>query len=370
MTTRPPNYPSSNSFLDDDDDHEYLSPEKVDNIRMVVHENNKHVLESAMTRNVLILGKSRSGKSTMIGVLKDPTYAAEQLSLFANKEGPQFQAFSLRDIEDETLRYNLNIIDTPGLQEQGQMGNEEKRNDEAILKSIMFCLKNEVTKIHMLVVCVSAFQGVSNSDAEAFEAYIKQFYHENIPIVLCISRAESKTESEKQKLAEEFKSHAFFGQLLKKDNVCVQFMGCVDENTAYHAFSEKELQRLYRNVYKMRNTMLQSIFEAKESVSMLELPGSEDQRKNASLLVDEQLVRLSQLQECKDFDLQSTKVLARDVMKGMDALREADVQILFAKDEDVISKLRLVLKMHSEVSSRMPPRMKELFLQGRVSEIQ
>jgi GTPase SAR1 family protein len=345
-----------------------LNPQEVDTIRKVVHDNNKHVLESASTRNVLILGKSRSGKSTMIGVLKDPTFAAEELSLFANKMDPQFQSFSLRDVTDEKTRYNLNVIDTPGLQEQGAEG-EVMRNDESILKSIRFCLRNEITKIHMLVICVSAFQGVSNSDAEAFEAYIKEFFHEKIPIVLCISRAESKTESEKQKLAEEFKAHSYFGSLLKHPNVSVQFMGCVDENTAHHAYSEKELQRLYRNVYKMRQMMLQAIFDSKDFVSMVELPGTENQAKKAALLVDEQLNRLNQLQECKDFDLQSTKVLVREVVKGMKSLRDADVDILFAKDEEVVRKLRQVLRLHNDIASRMPPRMKELF-SGRLSEFQ
>jgi GTPase SAR1 family protein len=369
MSTHPvPKYPVVNSFLDEEDEQHCLNAQEVDEIRKVVHNNNKHVLESASTRNVLILGKSRSGKSTMIGVLKDPTFAAEELSLFANKMEAQFQAFSLRDVQDEKTRYNLNVIDTPGLEEQGKE-NEAVRSDESILKSIQFCLRNEITKIHMLVICVSAFQGVSNSDCAVFEAYIKEFFHEKIPIVICISRAESKTESEKQKLAEEFKSHSFFGPLLKNPNVSVQFMGCVDESTAHHASSEKDLQRLYRNVYKMRLTMLQAIFDSKDFVSMVELPGAENQAKKTALLVDEQLSLLSQLQECKDFDLQSSKVLARDVMKGMETLRNAEVQVLFAKDENVLRKLKLVLKMYTEVSTRMPPRMKELFVMGRDLEI-
>jgi hypothetical protein len=242
------------------------------------------------------------------------------------------------------------------------------RSDESILKSIQFCLRNEITKIHMLVICVSAFQGVSNSDCAVFEAYIKEFFHEKIPIVLCISRAEAKSEGEKQKLAEDFKSHSYFGPLLKNPNVSVQFMGCVDDNTAHHASSPKELERLYRNVYKMRKTMLQAIFDSQHFVSMVELPGAENQAKKSAVLVDEQLNLLSQLQECKDFDLQSSKVLARDVMKGMAALREADVHILFAKDEDVLRKLKTVLKMYNEVGNRMPPRMKELFVMGKVLE--
>jgi septin family protein len=146
------------NFLVDLDHHqdEYLSPQEIAEIKNIVRDNNRQVVEGASTRNVLILGRSRSGKSTIVGVLKDPTFGAENLSIFASKSGPTLLSFSMKNIDDEKGSvYALNIIDTPGLQEQS-MENESVRNDESILQSVMFCLMNtKLSKKFFMTIRVS-----------------------------------------------------------------------------------------------------------------------------------------------------------------------------------------------------------------------
>lgn len=66
-------------------DDQTLEDEKVWRVQTEVRRNNQYTLQLAQVRNVLVVGRTRSGKSTVVGVLKDPVYEAEMLSLFPIK---------------------------------------------------------------------------------------------------------------------------------------------------------------------------------------------------------------------------------------------------------------------------------------------
>jgi len=304
-------------------------------------------------------------KSTAVGVLKDPTHEAETLSIFAENSGPRFQSFSLSDTNDKSVNYILNIIDTPGLHEEAHAG-EVERTDESILHSIAFCLKNEITKIHMLMICVSAFQGLAKEEVTVFTQYIDAFYHEAVPIVICVTRAEAKTDKEKAKMIEDFNQHKFFGPLLQKGNVSVEFMGCVDESTLAQATDEEHLKKLYKQVYKMRTFLLNNVFKATVPIPLVELPASQEPSRLARAELDDQIKRLQTLDECKDFQMQGSKTIVREIMKSNTKLRDMDVISLLGKDESTLVKIKAIKMMMSDIAKRMPENMGTLFTQGRI----
>jgi predicted GTPase len=114
---------------------------------------NEIKLKESNIRNVLFVGRSRSGKSTAYGVLKNLTYVPDDLDIFMGTKEPEIKSFTVEISKDEEdylkfleqtkkgnavvtedikpddfgkyyINYNINIIDTPGLFEQREKEEE------------------------------------------------------------------------------------------------------------------------------------------------------------------------------------------------------------------------------------------------------
>jgi len=186
-----------NFFNLDDDKEEKIDEEKIKELFMSIRKKNKYPMEETQTRNVLIVGRTRSGKSTAVGVLKDPCYEPKGMSIFSDTVNPKFQSFSL-DNKNKSIKYTINIIDTPGLKEVKKIG-EDARSDQVILNTINYCLKNEIAKINTLLIFISFELGVAQEDLESFQIFIEKFYSKEIRIGLCITRTENKSDEWKKK---------------------------------------------------------------------------------------------------------------------------------------------------------------------------
>ena len=180
-----------------------------------------------------MVGRSRSGKSTACGVFKvkkkkkkkkkfnffnrtiffltifffffffkkDPCYETKEMSIFSDTVHPDFSSFSL-DRSDENnaipLKYTFNIIDTPGLKEVKPNG-ITPRDDEKILETIKYCLRNEITKINVLLIFVSFDIGMNTEDVVTIKTFFDKFDNGEIKICIVITRAEDKTKTLERK---------------------------------------------------------------------------------------------------------------------------------------------------------------------------
>ncbi len=79
--------------------------------------------------NILVVGRSQSGKSTLVQTLLNPRQAVQGRGYAATKD-PQCYSMAFHDKEEDKY-YTMKIIDTPGLEERGL--NRESRGDEEIL---------------------------------------------------------------------------------------------------------------------------------------------------------------------------------------------------------------------------------------------
>jgi len=152
-----------------------------DDIKALLYEirsGNPYSLEETQTRNILIVGRTRSGKSTAVGILKDPCHEPKEMSIFSDTVDPKYQSFALDD-KVKNIKYTINVIDTPGLKEVKQIG-VDARNDSVILNTINYCLKNEITKINLLLIFISFELGVTNDDLDSFQTFLEKFEHDNI----------------------------------------------------------------------------------------------------------------------------------------------------------------------------------------------
>jgi len=264
---------TNKSFFEEEEDEvrKFSIPEsEIAKLKKDIRERNEFSLEETKTRNVLIVGRTRSGKSTAVGVLKDPCHEPKAMSIFSDTVDPKFQSFSL-DNKQASTKYTLNIIDTPGLKEVKEVG-VEARSDLAIMNTINYCLKNEITKINVLLIFISFELGITSDDLGAFQSFIEKFGHDNIKIGICVTRSEDKDRKWQMDIEGQLNKHAYFREVLKRPNICLCFIGCVDPQKATILSNVDDLKKIYVRVYNLRKKVLEIVFSAESQVSLLELP--------------------------------------------------------------------------------------------------
>lgn len=278
-----------------------LPADEVARLHNKVRNGNKYSLEETKTRNILMVGRTRSGKSTAVGVLKDPCFEPKEMSIFSDTVDPKFQSFSLDDTT-KAVKYTVNVIDTPGLKEVRKMG-EDARSDEVILNTINYCLKNEITKINILLIFISFELGVTQDDLNSFQTYLEKFGHDDIKIGICITRAEDKNQAWQEGIVSQLHQHAYFSSILKKENIKVCFIGCVDTVKNQTTTSIEDLQNLYVKVYRLREVLLKMIFDSDKQVLLVDLPIASGIKSSMQDLFNQQDELLNYLEGVTDYAL-------------------------------------------------------------------
>jgi len=280
---------------------QYSIPEaEIGKLKKEVRDRNGFSLEETKTRNVLIVGRTRSGKSTAVGVLKDPCHSPKSMSIFSDTVEPKFQSFSL-DNKESSTKYTLNIIDTPGLKEVKEVG-VEARSDLAIMNTINYCLTNEITKINVLLIFISFELGITSDDLSAFQSFIEKFGHDNIKIGICVTRSEDKDKQWQTDIEEQLKKHVYFREVLKRPNICLCFIECVDPQKATILSNVDDLKKIYVRVYNLRKKVLEIVFDADKQVSLLELPIAKAAADNLQAVFESQSGILAFLENNSDMN--------------------------------------------------------------------
>jgi len=105
------------------------------------------VVGSTKCINVLLVGRSQTGKSTIVETLRNPQKGTSSTG-FSDTKDPACNHLILADNSNK-MTYQLNIIDTPGLKEVRQK--ERSRTDEELLRLASKCLEENITSLN--VVC-------------------------------------------------------------------------------------------------------------------------------------------------------------------------------------------------------------------------
>ncbi|CAF1189425.1 unnamed protein product [Adineta ricciae] len=210
----------------------------------------KHRVTRANHKNVMLIGRTRTGKSCIKMLLTDPTKVPDELTLKSGTREPLFESFHAHD-----NKMVLNIIDTPGLFERGT-SEIDIRDNETIMRTIQFCINMEITKFHVICFCIAITNGINAEDIKSLELLIEFLGPElanNSCLIIthCESKAVDQLETYKQELLQDhffrsiasyFKLGIFFSGSLNRDDYNNGNESLIDQYVTISAYRERLIE--------------------------------------------------------------------------------------------------------------------------------
>lgn len=228
------------------------------------NENNQWNISQTTIHNIILIGRSRAGKSTVRKTLIDPMSKSVQLHLYAETKDVDLASLQVDQMSDrppsaEQSRYNannrfiLNIIDTPGLFEIKKDVDVARDNDQ-----LLMTIRNGLTRIgtsyHYICFCISIIDGIRQEDLETLDNVLHYFgmakFIEHICII--ITRCEMKNEAQQAKLKAELETQLPFVKQLK---IGVFFAGCLN-NDDWKKGNTTSLRFQISNIMSYREKLL------------------------------------------------------------------------------------------------------------------
>ena len=224
-------------------------------------QNNKYLIRHTLTYNLLLMGKTRTGKTTVAKVLENPCYIPPVAKLYSETKEVTIHPFATTMFHNNII-YCVNIIDTPGMFDKARKQNRSLTN-ERIKISIDKCMEQDVTNIHLFAFVINLH---SNIDTEDIASMI--FVKENYPFLhdyvsLLVTHCEETNRQQREtKLNEFFQSEKvskhhlqdFFGKR-------VFFMGSLRPELATYPNKQSVRQQI-KNVHQMRDIFLDYIIHS------------------------------------------------------------------------------------------------------------
>ncbi|CAF1544925.1 unnamed protein product [Adineta ricciae] len=201
------------------------------------------------TQNVVIIGRSRTGKSTIKSMLIDPTAEPKDLSLRAGTIDASMESFF---VDDQNLV--LNIIDTPGVYEH-QSAEAIVRDNQKIMEAIEKCINLEITKYHLICFAFSMPAGIQSDDIDALQLFMDHLGPDvSQNSCLIITRAEAKTSDQREKLRQELLNDSHFKKMNNYFKRGIFFTGAINYDDYQNG--NASIVEQYMNVLEFRKQLI------------------------------------------------------------------------------------------------------------------
>jgi GTP-binding protein EngB required for normal cell division len=186
---------------------------------------NEYAFMECTYRNIVLIGRTRTGKSTIADTIRNPFHLPSLPGLFAGTRNISFNRITTTH---QGNSYFFTIIDSPGLYDI--MQNEgERLTNATIKKHLDECITKDITHIHAFAFVFSSGGGINIEDIRSMV-----FIQENYPelknfFMLIITHCEEDDAKERNNFLEEFFQHPDVSRHRLKDffGLGIHFMGCL-----------------------------------------------------------------------------------------------------------------------------------------------
>lgn len=219
-------------------------------------ENNLYQFTDCDNRNIILFGRARTGKTTIVNVIKDATYVAKEPQLYAETRKPEFHSVSTYDT-DNNKYYYFNFIDIPGFFDV-TTSRSEQLSRKQICGFVDSCATMGVSNIHMFAFVFSLFGGINEHDIETMLIVKKTYPLLSKHMALILTHCEHMKPEQIQKLINDFFLHpkAVKADLREYFTLGTFSMGCI-RFESYEDVNDRALYREYSNVFDMRNKFIE-----------------------------------------------------------------------------------------------------------------
>ncbi len=226
---------------------------------------NQYQFRKSTQRTAILLGRTRTGKSTLTEMLQDPSHVPEMGSLFSVTK--DIKIYQLTTTHSDK-NYSLTIIDSPGLYESMRNDGRPRTNKE-IKKLIDQCITKDVTRIHTFAFVFSSEGGINIQDIQSM-IYIKRHYPKLTNFfILIITHCEEKNEQERHRFSEEFFQHpdVIKHGLKELFGLGVFFTGCLRPQLQNDP-NIRSAKNQAANILDMRKKLLEFLISREETFNI------------------------------------------------------------------------------------------------------
>ena len=191
--------------------------------------------------NVLLIGRTQIGKSTMKSLLTDPTSMDE----VTRSEFPSFEQFAVTGTD-----VIMNFIDTPGLFQNRAM-NSSLPDNNTLIHLIDSYVRSKVEQLHFVCFCMSISSEICNEDLEVIKVFFNLLGPEmRKNACLIVTHCETKSDDERAEFLELTKRNLDLKLLSSQLKQGVFFSGAIDRtdwtNSSEAVFSQFQTLLNYR----------------------------------------------------------------------------------------------------------------------------
>jgi GTP-binding protein EngB required for normal cell division len=185
-------------------------------------ENNLEVFE-VNNYNIIIIGDSRSGKSTFIKLIRNINHCIES-EVFSGTKNPESEMILLKY---KGIFRSIVIIDTPGFNE---IGSESSKSNANLKSLITTFVKKDITKIHLVLVAINGSSGVNKFQIDSINNTLK-FLGKNLSknTALLITHFDTKDEEEQNNFIKKFYENKEVEFIRKMCRAGYLFTGAIDK---------------------------------------------------------------------------------------------------------------------------------------------
>lgn len=244
--------------------------ESLENVSQETHDGDRP------EKNILLIGRIKSGKTTLKQMIRDPTRVSDELTMLS-----KFSTIECEPISCLKSTLSLTIVDTKGLS-----GRPEDYHE--LLNIAEETTKLGITSFDLICYCLSFEAGIRQQDITAVKGII-DYYGEQIKPNLCmiITRCESKNEEQRARIRTEIEQDRWFRSIVKEFGQGVHFSGALnydDWNNGSDALCDQFL-----TIYDYRKKLLQ-LFQTDVSPVRLQTLGKPTMKPTSVTLTDQSLL--------------------------------------------------------------------------------